>query len=135
MEDVYLCKSSGPEASPCEPPRCHNRRPAAAAFGQFKGQGRGPMSGLTLRGIQSPRLEMSSYLRREPWHSGPFEQHEDGRHGRRLAAVGGGLLSHDLDSNAWIQVELVKQELVRIYSDNVEWLQRWLWKIAHVELD
>jgi len=86
------------------------------------------MSGLTPARYQSPRLEMSSYLRREPWHSGPFEQHEDPRHGRRLAAVGGGLLSHDLDSNAWIQVELVKQELVRMYSDNVVWLQRWLWK-------
>ena len=86
------------------------------------------MSGPARRGTQSRRLEMSSYLRREPGHSGPFEQHEGARHSRRLSAVGGGLLSHDLDSDAWIQVELVKQELVRMYSDHVVWLQRRLWK-------
>jgi hypothetical protein len=81
------------------------------------------MSGPTQSGIQSRRLEMSSYLRREPWHSGAFEQHEDARHGSRLAPVGGGLLSHDLDSDAWIQVELVKQEFVGMYRDSVVRLQ------------
>src|SRR5438105_312695 len=95
------------------------------------------MSGLPRRGIQNRRLEMSPYLRREPWHSGPFEQHEDARHSRRLTAVGGGLLAHDLDSDTWIQVELVEQELVWMYSDNVVRLQRQrrLRKIAHVKRD
>src|SRR6266568_537863 len=106
-------RNGGPEASSCEPAPCHNRRPVAAAVGQVKEQGQGPMSGPTRRGTQGRRLKMSSYLRREPWHSGPFEQHEDARHGHRLAAVGGGLLPHDLDSDAWIKVKLVEQELVR----------------------
>jgi hypothetical protein len=76
---------------------------------------------------------MPAYLGREPWHSGAFEQYEDARHGSRLTPVGGGLLSHDLDSDAWIEVELVRQELVRMYRDNVVRLQRRLWKIAQVE--
>jgi hypothetical protein len=51
--------------------------PLPLRFARVKAQGRCPMSGPTQSGTQSRRLEMSSYLRREPWHSGAFEQHED----------------------------------------------------------
>src|SRR5262245_1743407 len=84
---------------------CRSRRPIAVGFGQVRAQGRGSMTGPTRRGTQGRKLEMPSYLRREPWHSGPFEQHEDTRHDSRLATVGGDLLSHDLHRDAWIQVE------------------------------
>jgi hypothetical protein len=55
---------------------------------------------------------MSAYLSRKLRHTRPFQQDEDAWHRTRFAAIGGGLLSQDLDGHARIQVELIEQELV-----------------------